>query len=249
MENTESNNEKLTDLIEINNLYKEVNKKNEIFDARFLYKVNDNIADVIRSTSNEIFINTDLLQEYHKQIISNTQMIKDVLTYEFLFYNPPDKIFNMNDLIDMAKKELVRYQGIIGGHKIEDNEWIDCNDSNRFKLKASQIAIYNTMNRNDSYDSDNIWFLKSFSRHMRRFISEDNYLLEFYYKLYDDERNDISWILFVCEDKKINKIESANSELDDIDDINFIDMEDEDLENELDVNVNNKLHDDVIENN
>ena len=53
---------------------------------------------------------------------------------------------------------------------------------------------------------------------MRKFISEDNNTLSFYYKLYDDEHNDISWILFVCEDKTIKNIENDCDIIEIIDD-------------------------------
>jgi hypothetical protein len=224
------------ELNEMNNLYKEANKKNEIFDSRFLYRDNKSIANTIRNSSNELMSNTNLLKSVHEEIMSSVQMLKDVFTYEFLFYEPTIKILNASELLSMAQSELSRYQGIVGGYKIEDQEWIKCEQNSRFKLNPSQIGIYNTMTRDNSYSENQVWFIKAFARHMRKFISYDDNFLSFYHKIYDDESNDISWILFICEDKSIyyNDIDNQHSyntsESDEFDEGECMDPDDNELE-------------------
>lgn len=223
-------------LEEMNKLYKETNKRNEIFESKYLFKKTDKIANEIRQSSNEIFSNTLLLKQFHEQIISNVQMLKDVVTYEFLFYNPETKIDNPNDLIEQTKNELSKYQGIVGGFKIEDNIWLDCkSNTNRFKLKPNQFAIYNSINRNNIYDTNESYFLKLFCQHMTRFIDESNFDLSFYYKVYDDEDSDIGWILFICEDKSQNEYndyeEFEDTNIDEIMECNDVNMLENTIEN------------------
>lgn len=204
----ESNN-----LTQMNTLYRENNKNNTIFNSKYLFKhpsddLNNpnNLADQIRNSSNEILTNIEVVKSYHSKIMTDVHMIRDVLTYEFLFYNPKQKISIIEELLATTIQELNKYQGIVGGYKIEDNEWLLLKESNhRFKLKPSQIGIYNTMDRNDCFDEGQTWFFKKFASHMRRFICNDtNNGITFDYKLYDDESNDIGWILFICENKMLN---------------------------------------------
>lgn len=242
----------INEINEINDLYYEVNKKNLIFDAKFLFKTSEHlfyenngikyhehISKLIRESDQKIFTDETLLKSLHDKIMSNIQMIKNLLTYEFLFYTPENKISDQKELMSTAKNELFKYQGTVGGCKLEDVDWIDVdcqsskNKKNRFKLKPNQIAIYNTMNRNDSYDSEQIWFIKSFTKHMKKFIKNDS--LSFYYKMYDDESNDISWILFICEDDNNQNFIDENDENDENEQIEeIIDANDNELKDILD---------------
>ena len=57
--------------------------------------------------------------------MSREQMIRDVLTYEFLFYEPDEKIEMVNTIDDLLKiciEELKKSKGIVEGYKIEDND-------------------------------------------------------------------------------------------------------------------------------
>lgn len=204
MDTNNTNTINVESIIEMDKLYKEENKRNSVFNSRFLFKTTEGLANQIRSSSDQLLSNFELIKTYHDKIMTNAQMIKDVLTYEFLFYDPEQKVSTTKDLFEIVKQEIHRYQSIVGGHKIEDNEWLDLEQSNkRFKLKPSQIGIYNSLNKDDCYDSDLRWFFKKFTNHVRKFIGSDK--ITFDYKLYEDEFNNIGWVLFVCEDNDINE--------------------------------------------
>ena len=186
-------------------LYKKASIKKITFSKKFLFNDNNitnaiQIANNIKNNKNEIFSDIETLKNYHSQIITKAKMIKEILTYEMLFYNPSDKISTTNELIQICLDQLKQYQGIVGGYTIEDDTWLSIEvDNPRFKLKKSQIGIYNTIKIDDCYDSDLIWFLKKFTIHIRKFIDPNLNLITFDYKLYEDSNNSIGWVLFVCE--------------------------------------------------
>lgn len=226
--------EKLIELPESKTMiesYLNSNKDTEIFEPRFIYnkippEVSSTLAAEIRANYESISpigSNITLLDEYHKKITSHMQMLKDVLTYEFLFYTPDHKIDNLDELFHISDIEMKKYQGIIGGYHIEDTQWLVCDNetSKRFKIGPGQKAVYNSCDRENCFNDNLVWFLKQFKRHMKRFIGNPNLTVD--YKLYDDETNQIGWILFVCEDKILNSCdESEESD----DDENNVDNED-----------------------
>ncbi len=205
------NNSDLTNQILVEESYNVVNKNIITYDTRYSYTMTDkSIAQEIRNRYNDICtieknnIDFDFVEQFHKKITSHTQMIKDILTYEFLFYDPVDKVYDLQSLMVTTISELAKYQGIIGGYNIEDSIWLQCTSEvqNRFKLKSNQFAIYNSCDSDACYDKDQKWFLKNFVKHMKKWIGSDNLTID--YKLYDDETNEICWILIVCEDRMNN---------------------------------------------
>jgi hypothetical protein len=158
------------------------------------------MASFIRSNCVDIRSNENMLFSVYKKIIPYEKILKDILTYEFLFYEPKDseKVGTIDELINLSISELKKYQGIVGGFYIEDMEWLQCTSDIRFKIKPNQKIIYNTIETCGSTDRDNVLFLKDFVNHMKRFINNDKITMS--NKIFDDENNEISWILLVFEE-------------------------------------------------
>lgn len=159
------------------------------------------MASFIRTNCVDIKSNENMLFSVYRKIIPYEKILKDVLTYEFLFYEPKEteKVGTIDELINLSMSELKKYQGIIGGFYIEDTEWLRCETDSRFKIKPNQKIIYNTIETSGSTERDNLLFLKNFVNHMKRFVNNDKIFMS--YKIFDDKNNEISWILLVFEEE------------------------------------------------
>lgn len=174
------------------------NKTHEFIDVN-----NTEISSDIRMNYSLLKSDDSYLFNVFKKITPREKMLKDILTYEFLFYNPLVKTKTIEDLLKMTFAELQKYQGIVGGFYIEDNTWIinDSESKSRFKISESQTIIYNSVEKDRCYDRDQIWFLRNFVIHMKKFIDPSlNVNIE--YRLIDDESNQICWILIIFDTKK-----------------------------------------------
>ena len=221
------------DAKKLEELYIKTNKKNITFEKSILFDENDmslneKIAENIKKNKQTILSDAEILKNHHDMITNKIKMIKDILTYQMFYYNPPEKVLSIDKLMKIVVDELAEFQGIVGGYSIEDFTWltINTNTNLRFKLKDSQIGIYNTIKIEDCYDSNLTWFLKKFTQYIRKFIDPTSNI-KFDYKLYEDESNSIGWVLFVCESKssKLNHFD-----MDDMDDANDFICE---IENEI----------------
>lgn len=175
-------------------------KKVNMFNKQDLFDVpNEETANYIYKNYKKILEDENLLKETHNKITSSRQMIKDIFTYDFLFYEPPEaeKINTLDKLVDITRIELAKYQGIVGGYEIEDDEWLDCTP--RFKLKENQKGIFNTCTKKTIDNKDHIWFLKNMIKRIKKFISNNNICIK--YDMFDDEFNEIIWIVFIFEEK------------------------------------------------
>ena len=159
----------------------------------------DNYKSISNDINNEIDLkhpNEKIIKKLHKNIISLDQMTKDLLTFEFLFYEPTKKISDIYELMSLCKKKLKRYQYVVGGHFIEDIDWINCDKTYRIKLKDTQLGIYNTCELSKSYDEHKS-FLKTFVKHIKKYSNN----IHVNYKIIEDIKNEIAWIVLVLEHK------------------------------------------------
>lgn len=160
------------------------------------------IANYIKQNLTTIIGNDSELWRIIKKIIPKEKIIKDLITYEFL-YSVPDSNKMTNDMekiILLTTSELSKYQGTVGGFNIEDNQWLRCSEKSRFKIKKNQICIYNSITKELCYDPELIWFLKYFVRHMNKYLLPDSNI-DIDYKLIDDEDHEICWILILFRNK------------------------------------------------
>jgi hypothetical protein len=180
--------------------YLDFSLNSETFEDKHLFVLenSDEIAKLIRVNYNSVVNDEQLLKSVFDKITQHKKMVREILTYEFLFYNPSneEKINDINDLFQFAKTEMSKYQGIIGGYNLEDTEWVNCND--RFSLKDNQIGIFNTCYENTLYDKDQLWFMKNFVTRIKKFCGTN---LTTDFKMFEDEENQICWLILVFEDK------------------------------------------------
>lgn len=165
----------------------------------------DNFANFIRENDNNIKNDTTALFFILKKIMSHEDMLKYVYTYEMLNYEPPAKVDDISEAMNIVLKELQRYQNMVGGFILEDSQWIKCDNNTRFKARKNQIAIYNSIPLNKMDNTEFATFLANFKTHIRKFINND--MLAFNIKHHEDKNNDLCWILCVCE-IKIKKFEN-----------------------------------------
>lgn len=185
---------------EVTKSYFVENLKNKIYNRHeYVTDNNDMVIDFIRNNDNLLKSDDSALLFILKKILPRSKMIREVYTYELLNYNPPNKIDDIDALINIVLKEMHRYQGLIGGFYLEDVQWIKCNESTRFKPKENQRAIYNSISKRGCYDRDFLTFLKNFVMHIKKFTKNELILVN--NKIIDDDDNELCWILIVCEKK------------------------------------------------
>lgn len=180
------------------------NIKNSLFSNSTYYnnyndkELCENIADFIRN--NDSLIKTDDVASMCilKKIISKQMVMRELTTYEFMYYNPSKKYDDIHKLFNVGKIELEKYQGIVGGFNFEDSKWTICDTATRFKPKENQLCMYNSISKKDCRDIQLIWFIKTYVNHMKKFIDDKiNIMID--YKIMEDENNNICWTIIVFE--------------------------------------------------
>lgn len=187
-------------LVDMQKSYIEKYLNHNTFNASYNYNKMSSpqeIAKFIRTNNTNLNMDDNLLFNIFKKITPVSKIFKDLLTYEFLFYDPIEKIENIDNLIELTQRELKKYQGKIGGYYIEDDDWILCTSPLRFKIKNNQKILYNSIEKIACYDREQIWFLKKFVDHMKKFVKDCCVKID--YKIIDDENNEICWILLIFE--------------------------------------------------
>lgn len=188
-------NDKIIRSIKNYNMIENINKNN--------YVNNENssiIAKQIKQVLNSGFddnFNTLLL--LYKKIITHQKIVKELLNYEFLFYEPDNKNLSIEELLNVIKKIFDRYQLYLSGNLLDDTDWIIQRESSkRFKLKQNQIILVNSMDLKYIYDTQTINYLNNLIIHLYKYVNKEHISIK--YKLCDDDDNDICWIIFVLTD-------------------------------------------------
>lgn len=164
------------------------------------YKTNDtNVAKYINENITDIKMNDNLLFSIIKKIIPREKMIKEIITYEFVNFEPEKKTNDMTELISIAINQLKLYQYVVGGSCMEDIDWIIADEKSRFKPKKDQMILYNTAERQFCFEKDQTWFLRHFVKRMKKYVDKDSINID--YKIIDDEYNNICWVMIVFEPK------------------------------------------------
>jgi hypothetical protein len=158
------------------------------------------MANFIKDNLSHIKDDDTMLFSIAKKIIPRSRFVKDLITYEFLYSEPIRTINTRDELIVVANSELSRYQGVVGGFAIEDEIWLKCSDSTRFKMQPNQKGLYNSISKEQCDDKKLLWFLKNFVIHMKKFLLETSNI-SLNYKIVDDDSNEICWILFIFEQR------------------------------------------------
>jgi hypothetical protein len=160
-----------------------------------------NLTNLIYQNKNSI-LNDDheIIYNIYKQIYPINKLKRDILLFDFI-HGKTNKICNhIDDTYALLLDELKIYQWIVGGYNIEDNEWLECNDNTRFKPQIHQKAIYNTIETH-LVDKDLKWFLLTIEKRINQSIEiESN--IKVFYKIFDDNFREISWIVLIVEQQK-----------------------------------------------
>lgn len=125
---------------EYSNLLEEYNKDHDD------YNIDVDINDIIKDIRLD---NTDLPQ-YMQKIMTPNKMMREIVNYELINYDPKDKLdfkeMSTEDIIKIMLDKLNRFNILIGNNITEDNEWIINNSSNiLLKTKENTIAFINTV--------------------------------------------------------------------------------------------------------
>jgi hypothetical protein len=191
---------------DINKNYAESNLKKELYtSSKFIsdeMSSLDTNKDIIKYIHDNISLgltDSDEIYDIFKKIISKNYIIKNIVEYEFNNYTPDIKLSNMDDIIKLCLTDISKYQNVIGGFDLEDNEWIfsDEIEFKRFDLKPNQKLIYNTLSQNNR-NKENHYFIKKFVKYIKRHIDPES-RINIYHKLIDDNVNEICWVVIVFE--------------------------------------------------
>jgi hypothetical protein len=165
----------------------------------FEYNEIDDKKQVVSLIKNECFDDVQMF-DMIKKIVPRERLLKEILTYEFINNEPETKHNDIENILDLIKSEIKRYQNRIGGFGIEDIDWIVCTKDTRIKKKENQYAIYNTISERYSREQEFIQFMDGFISHMKKFLTDDS-KINISYKVIDDDFHSICWLVVVCEKK------------------------------------------------
>ena len=161
----------------------------------------DKLVDRVHKKMNKIENDDRYAFNILKKIMSHEKVMKEILTYELLNYTPCKKIKTFDQFIETAISALRKFQYKVGGFSIEDKDWI-LNDENsqRFKIKPGTKILYNSTERKFC-DKELLWFLESIVSYVQEFSNKHSIK----FKLVDDERYEIVWIVLMAEDQSSDK--------------------------------------------
>jgi hypothetical protein len=183
---------------EIKNSYDFVYSQMSKYSDKNNYKQKDSL-ETTNYIHNNININNkneneNLLNDIILKIFTPEKIERELLTFDLLNYKSDKKKENIKDSINICSEALKKYQYIVGGYSIEDNEWILADkNSHRFKVKENQIILYNSVNKKNC-DRELIWFLDSILDYTKRNIDEKKIKIK--YNIFEDEKNCMCWIIY-----------------------------------------------------
>ena len=124
------------------------------------------------------------------------------MSYELLNYVEKTEINNIDDIIDLLKKTLKKYQYKTGGFDLEDYEWFYANEtSNRFAVKPNQRILYNSIDicKNRIASNELVTFMDNILNYIKRSINNNDY--DIMNCSYTDKKHSVIWILFIIVKK------------------------------------------------
>lgn len=133
-----------------------------------------------------------------KQIMNQHEIKNKIIEYEFT-NTKPYIIDDVKELINFFIESLKKYQYILGGKSIEDDEWIikHYNEECRFKLKDRMSIIYNTIGINNIYDTNTFDFMEKMLNFIKQFTTQ----IQISLKVIKDDTNDIIWVVYLFQYK------------------------------------------------
>lgn len=194
---------------------KELEQIQKEYDNKVFRSTNDQyvsndmgIVNFVRTNFDYLKNNEEELFRVYKQVIPIQRVFKELLTYEFLNFVPVQKCYTLDDLVNTTIEILKKFQGYVGGFMLEDNEWLICDSkSQRFNINENQIALVNTIEKKYLHlTGDIVWFIDNVRILVKQYIDTTNDL-KIEYKIIDDNRHDICWVIFILEQNNYMKID------------------------------------------
>lgn len=159
---------------------------------RFCYDKSKDIASLIHDDISQIRNDEGYAFSILKKIFPREKIVKELLTYELLNYKPKEKVNSLEELIQIAKSALNKFQYRVGGFNIEDSYWISgVHGNHRFKVKENQRILYNSVEKH--HDKELIWFLENFVSYIQNFADESKFNVK--YTIKNDDRFRLAWIV------------------------------------------------------
>lgn len=137
----------------------------------------------------------ELIYQYNQ--LSNEKMYKDLLSCNFLFYEPKIKYNNIDDLLNLTFNVIKQYQYVVGGFKIEDLEWTLVKDDEYIKLEDNQKAIMNTVEQQYFDDKETELFIDTLIKHIKKYNANEN--INIHYLFDNDIKREICFIFIIFE--------------------------------------------------
>lgn len=160
-------------------------------DPSLLTYINNNMSSIEQ--------NEEELLAIHNKIAHPSILIKNILTYELLHYEPQEheKVSDLSSTSDLLERLLNRYQNIVGGFFIEDIKWTKHTvGSSRFAIhNENTIVLSNTTTKEHLYNADITSFLHNIITHANKYVTN----LNITYKIVDDYKNEIYWICIIIK--------------------------------------------------
>lgn len=130
--------------------------------------------------------------------LSEIQMKKILLDYEFKKYTPTPKKMTKREYINLVKMMFNRYHQKAGGYYFEDNEWLIYDTSTyEFSIKKNELLFLNTINKYDMDNEDTQNYLNNLDRILNNLAS--NIKVEIRYK--DLDKNIIGIFIWCTVEK------------------------------------------------
>lgn len=174
-------------------------------DLKEIPKDAEDTAEQIRE--NLVSLGTDdfnLLLSLHKKTLTNEKIIRDLLNHELIYFKPKNKISDKQELVNLIKKLIKRYEYCLCNSIYEDSDWIVKYESDRkFKSNENQIMILNTLKEEYVSDTQTEIYLNNLINNFKRYVNENEIHMKF--KVWEDEDNNVFWIIFVITDMMKNK--------------------------------------------
>ena len=150
-----------------------------------------NVTEFIHDNIDKIYRDENLLFYLIGRIATKDKLFQEILLYNLQHHSSENKLTDIESIVKFIKKSLKTYQYKIGGHDIEDKEWIISNKSNKwFTLEDNQLILYNTIERKFIH-GETQYFLNNVVKYILRHIDVTKFTVK--HKIIDDHKHHIAW--------------------------------------------------------
>lgn len=198
---------------QIQNIYLYDNLSNKLYtEPHFKEPPNHSLLTHIKTNFESIKLDDHELLTIHNKIMHKSTMIKNILTYELLYYvpQPSEQIETVQELSQLLISLLQRFQGVVGGFGIEDMQWILHNTtSTRFLIEDKTLVLANTTTKVKLYDGEISKFMDNVIDYASRYIKNENLCINA--KIINDYKNEIYWICIIIDEFDDSDSENTHS--------------------------------------